>query len=73
MPGRLGRRPGTDIVWFLCLLLSRFLELVRLRAGIREQSNHLAVEGRDVIRLPARDQLFVADDLFVDPSCAGVG
>jgi len=38
----------------------------------REQLDHLLVEGRDVVRLAARDEVVVDDDLLVDPLAAGV-
>src|SRR4051794_26519238 len=37
-----------------------------------EDPQHLAVEGRDVVRLPARDEVAVDDDLLVHPLAAGV-
>src|SRR5581483_4230948 len=37
-----------------------------------EDPEHLAVEGRDVVRLAARDEVAVDHDLLVDPVAAGV-
>src|SRR4051794_21388250 len=37
-----------------------------------EDPQHLAIESGDVVRLPARDEVAVDDDLLVDPVAAGV-
>src|SRR5579862_4622027 len=34
--------------------------------------NHLAIKCRDVVGFPARDQIAVADHIFVDPLCPRV-
>src|SRR5258706_11291973 len=57
-------------------LLANFALLARLHrlrgTQLRNRSDHLAVEGRKVVRLAAADEVAVADDLAVLPVGAGI-